>query len=65
MKPSIKSKIAKLIDVKSLATLALIIALIIATFMRLEIPDLFQAAVMSVLTYYFARNASEGGKTEA
>lgn len=59
MKPSIKAKLAKLIDVKSLATLALILALIVATFMRLEMPDLFQTAVASVLTYYFARKTQE------
>lgn len=56
-----KNKLAKLIDVKSIATLALIGALIAAEFMRIEISDVFQTAVVSVLTYYFTRKVAEKG----
>ena len=62
MKPSIKAKIAKLIDVKSILTLlfAGLLAYIVIT--GAEVPELFKYAMTSVITYYFTRkNTAEGG----
>lgn len=52
----------KLIDVKSLITLAFSATLIYIVVAKADIPDLFQIAMTSVLTYYFTRKVSEGNE---
>lgn len=49
----------KLIDVKSIITLAFAATLIYIVVAKADIPDLFQIAMTSVLTYYFTRKSQE------
>lgn len=51
----IKDRIAKLIDVKSIITIALVIVLCIATLTGLQTPELFNSAVMLVLGFFFGK----------
>lgn len=56
----IKERIAKLIDLKSIVTLLMNIALVIMLFYRQEIDKdilmIFSTAYGSVMTFYFSRN---------
>lgn len=51
----IKDRIAKLIDVKSLITIALVAVLCVATLTGLQTPELFNSAVMLVLGFFFGK----------
>lgn len=51
----IKDRIAKLIDVKSIITIALVIVLCIITLNGQPTPELFNSAVMLVLGFFFGK----------
>ena len=51
----IKDRIAKLIDVKSIITIALVIVLCIITLNGQTTPELFNSAVMLVLGFFFGK----------
>lgn len=51
----IKDRIAKLIDVKSIITIALVAVLCVATLAGLQTPELFNSAVMLVLGFFFGK----------
>lgn len=51
----IKDRIAKLIDVKSIITIALVAVLCVATLTGLQTPELFNSAVMLVLGFFFGK----------
>ncbi len=55
----IKDRIAKLIDVKSIITIALVIVLCIATLTGLPTPELFNSAVMLVLGFFFGKKLNK------
>ena len=55
----IKDRIAKLIDVKSIITIALVIVLCIATITGLDTPELFNSAVMLVLGFFFGKKLNQ------
>lgn len=57
----IKDRIAKLIDVKSIITIALVIVLCVQTINEQPTPELFNSAVMLVLGFFFGKklNGSE------
>jgi hypothetical protein len=64
----ISERIARLIDVKSLVTLALVIVLCVMTVLQMETSELFNSAVMLVLGFFFGKNlksSGEGGADEA
>ena len=52
---NIKDRIAKLIDVKSIITIALVIVLCIITLNGQTTPELFNSAVMLVLGFFFGK----------
>lgn len=58
-----KERIAKLIDLKSIVTLLMNIALVIMLFYRQEIDKdilmIFSTSYGSVMTYYFTKRGSE------
>lgn len=51
----IKDRIAKLIDVKSIITIALVIVLCVQTINGQPTPELFNSAVMLVLGFFFGK----------
>lgn len=51
-----KQRLARLIDVKSIVTLALVAVLCFITVRQLPAPELFQNAVMLVLGFFFGKN---------
>lgn len=51
----IKDRIAKLIDVKSIITIALVIILCVTTLNGQSTPELFNSAVMLVLGFFFGK----------
>ena len=51
----IKDRIAKLIDVKSIITIALVIILCVITVTKGEMNDIFNSAVMLVLGFFFGK----------
>lgn len=55
----IKDRIAKLIDVKSIITIALVIVLCIATITGIDTPELFNSAVMLVLGFFFGKKLNK------
>ena len=52
----ILQKLARLLDVKSLVTLALVLVLCIMTLSGREVSELFSSAVMLVLGFFFGKN---------
>lgn len=56
---SIKERLARLIDVKSLVTLALVAVLCIMTLTGRIPTDLFDNAVMLVLGFFFGKNLKQ------
>lgn len=54
-----KEKIAKLIDLKSIITLIMIIALVIGWFKGMVSSEQFVPMVSIVLTFYFAKKGSD------
>lgn len=57
-----KEKFAKLIDVKSIVTLALVGVLCAMTIMGKETSELFNSSVMLVLGFFFGKNLSKENK---
>lgn len=55
----IKDRIAKLIDVKSIITIALVIVLCIITLNGQTTPELFNSAVMLVLGFFFGKKLNK------
>lgn len=51
----IKDRIAKLVDVKSIITIALVIILCATTLSGQPTPELFNSAVMLVLGFFFGK----------
>ena len=54
---TIKNRIAKLIDVKSIITIALVIVLCNATLTQTPTPELFNSAIMLVLGFFFGKKS--------
>ncbi|MCX4265685.1 MAG: hypothetical protein OSJ64_02550 [Firmicutes bacterium] len=52
----ILQRLARLLDVKSLVTLALVLVLCIMTLSGREVSELFSSAVMLVLGFFFGKN---------
>ncbi len=55
----IKDRIAKLIDVKSIITIALVVVLCIITLNGQPTPELFNSAVMLVLGFFFGKKLNK------
>lgn len=56
----IKERIAKLIDLKSIMTIIMIIALVIGWFTNKVTSEQFVPMVMMIMTFYFAKNDKKG-----
>lgn len=54
-----KERIAKLIDLKSIVTLIMVIALVIGFFMNKVTPEMFVPMVTMIMTFYFAKKDKE------
>ena len=52
-------RIAKLIDVKSIITIALVFVLCVATLEGIQTPELFNSAVMLVLGFFFGKKINK------
>lgn len=52
-------RIAKLIDVKSIITIALVFVLCVATLKGIQTPELFNSAVMLVLGFFFGKKLNK------
>ncbi len=62
---TILQRLARLLDVKSLVTLALVLVLCIMTLSGREVSELFSSAVMLVLGFFFGKNVpAAGGQQE-
>ncbi len=60
MKNEVLKKIAKLIDLKSIMTIIMIIALVIGWFTNKVTSEQFVPMVMMIMTFYFAKNDKKG-----
>lgn len=60
----IKDRIAKLIDVKSIITIALVIILCVTTLNGQPTPELFNSAVMLVLGFFFGKKLNQDDAAE-
>lgn len=60
----ILKKIAKLIDVKSIITIALVVVLCVITLTKGEMNDIFNSAVMLVLGFFFGKKNTPETPTE-
>ena len=58
----IKSKLAKLIDLKSIITILMVVGLIIGWFMNKINSEQFIPLVNMILIFYFAKKDSTGGQ---
>lgn len=56
----IKERIAKLIDLKSIITVIMIVALVIGWFTNKVTSEQFVPMVMMIMTFYFAKNDKKG-----
>ena len=61
---SVVQRIAKLLDVKSLVTLALVLVLCLMTLAGREVSELFGSSVMLVLGFFFGKNVRQEEKSE-
>ena len=62
---TILQRLARLLDVKSLVTLALVLVLCVMTLGGREVSELFGSAVMLVLGFFFGKNVrTEGERTD-
>lgn len=57
---SVKDRLARLIDVKSLVTLVLVAVLCVMTVLNRETGDIFNNSVMLVLGFFFGKNLRTG-----
>lgn len=60
----IKDRIAKLIDVKSIITIALVIILCATTLSGQPTPELFNSAVMLVLGFFFGKKLNNDDQSQ-
>lgn len=60
----IKDRIAKLIDVKSIITIALVIILCVTTLNGQPTPELFNSAVMLVLGFFFGKKLNNDEQSQ-
>lgn len=60
MKNEVLKKIAKLIDLKSIMTIIMIIALVVGWFADKVTSEQFVPMVMMIMTFYFAKNDKKG-----
>ena len=60
----IKDRIAKLIDVKSIITIALVFVLCVATLKGIQTPELFNSAVMLVLGFFFGKKLNKDNEND-
>lgn len=60
----IKKKVAKLIDLKSIITIAMIVALVIGWFMNKVNSEQFIPLVNMILIFYFAKKDNSTGGQE-
>lgn len=56
----IKEKVAKLIDLKSIITILMVVALVIGWFANKVTSEQFIPMVMMIMTFYFAKNDKKG-----
>ncbi len=61
MKNEILKKVAKLIDLKSIMTIIMIIALVVGWFTDKVTSEQFVPMVMMIMTFYFAKNDNKKG----
>ena len=57
-------RIAKLIDVKSIITIALVFVLCVATLKGIQTPELFNSAVMLVLGFFFGKKLNKDNEND-
>lgn len=57
-------RIAKLIDVKSIITIALVFVLCVATLKGIKTPELFNSAVMLVLGFFFGKKLNKDNEND-
>lgn len=57
---SFKERLCRLIDVKSLVTLALVAVLCVMTALGRDTAEIFNSAVMLVLGFFFGKNLKAG-----
>lgn len=60
MKNEVLKKVAKLIDLKSIMTIIMVIALIVGWFADKVTSEQFIPMVMMIMTFYFAKNDKKG-----
>ena len=60
MKNEVLKKVAKLIDLKSIMTIIIIIALVVGWFNDKVTSEQFIPMVMMIMTFYFAKNDKKG-----
>lgn len=60
MKNEVLKKIAKLIDLKSIMTIIMIVALVVGWFADKVTSEQFVPMVMMIMTFYFAKNDKKG-----
>lgn len=61
----IRFRLARLVDVKSLVTLALVCVLCVTTLNEQETNELFNSAVMLVLGFFFGKNLNDNNEKNA
>lgn len=59
---SVMERLARLIDVKSMVTLALVAVLCVMTLWGRETTELFNSSVMLVLGFFFGKNLKQGSE---
>ena len=60
MKNEVLKKVAKLIDLKSIMTIIMIVALVVGWFADKVTSEQFVPMVMMIMTFYFAKNDKKG-----
>lgn len=60
MKNEVLKKVAKLIDLKSIMTIIMVIALVMGWFADKVTSEQFIPMVMMIMTFYFAKNDKKG-----
>ena len=60
MQNEVLKKIAKLIDLKSIMTIIMIVALVVGWFADKVTSEQFVPMVMMIMTFYFAKNDKKG-----
>lgn len=61
MKNEVLKKVAKLIDLKSIMTIIMIVALVVGWFANKVTSEQFVPMVMMIMTFYFAKSDKKGG----